>query len=339
MRICKKKLSVKVLAMMIAVLFLIGALPVTVFADGASLLTLEELRAQNGAISIEAYNIGQGFLVEPTLYAKEDGKSAGDITLELLSDLGLAYEGNSSYFSGFEFDDSVEPDYPAYLQDYLEDGCVYEENDAPDGYLGEYDYSEYAGWCFTINDWWASLGVDSACPGEEISDYNTGEEIVLGDVIRWHFTVYGFGIDCGFANNAMAEWMGGNLFIQEDKSDLLFMLAAIHDYYGNLAEDTVYETALAVAADPLATTQEITAQEAILTAYVQNTFLGGGDTPEVIYGDANNDGEVNSSDLVIFTTALLSNEAVSDAFDFNGDGVFNILDFIRLKKTIAKMVG
>ena len=46
-------------------------------------MTLEQLREQNGAITVEAYNIGQGFLVEPSLYSK-GVKSTGDITVDFL---------------------------------------------------------------------------------------------------------------------------------------------------------------------------------------------------------------------------------------------------------------
>lgn len=345
MRTSTKKVPSKMLAMMIAIVLIVAILPVTVFASAEeednvyetalavaadplataeeiaaqkailtayienkflaagdnSLLALEELRAEYGAISIEAYNIGQGFLLEPSLYSKAEEKSAGDITIDLLTEKGLNYSGSSSYFSGFEFDDSVEAIYPAYLQSYLDDGEVSEQNDESDGYLGEFDYSMYGGWCFTINDWWASYGASDAYPGQEISDYNTGEQMTLGDIIRWHFTVYGYGVDCGFANNAMAESMGGNLFIQEDKSDLIFALAAINDYYGNSAASE--------------------------------------ENPDVECGDANGDGTIDSTDLVIFTTALLRNEDVNDAFDLNSDGAFNILDLIRLKKIIVGIVG
>ncbi len=75
----------------------------------------------------------------------------------------------------------------------------------------------------------------------------------------------------------MAEYMGGNLFTQEDKSDLIFALAAINDYYGNLDTDDVYETALAVAADPLASANDIAAQEAALADYIEDTFLSAGE--------------------------------------------------------------
>ena len=238
----------KLLSLFLALVMVLSLVPTTVFAtDTEERLTLEELREQKGAITVEAYNIGQGFLIEPSLYAKE-GKSVGDITVNFLESNGLTYRGDTSYFSGFEFDDTVAPQYPSYLEPYL--GELDTTGD-DDGYLSEFDYSPYSGWCYTINDWWASYGASDTYPGQQINDYNTGEPVTLGDVIRWHFTVYGYGADCGFPNNAMAAQMGGNLFTQEDKSDLIFALAAINDYYGNLDTDDVYETALAVAAVPL----------------------------------------------------------------------------------------
>ena len=257
----------KFVGLVMAVVMMIGILPKGVYAE--DLLTLEELRQSYGALSVECYNIGLGFLVEPTLYLKE-GKSTGDITVDVLEKKNIAYRGNTSYFSGFEFDDTVEPCYPPYLEPYaMEFDGIGDGN----GYLEEFDYSWHAGWCYTINDWWASFGADSSYPGGELIDYNTGENVVLGDVIRWHFSVFGYGVDCGFPDNVMVEYMGGNLFIQEDKSDLIFILAAINDYYGNLDTDEVYETALAVAGDPLATADEIHLQEELLAQYIEDTYF------------------------------------------------------------------
>ncbi len=264
MHICKK-----ILATLLAVSMMLCFLPVTALGAEEEKLTLEELREKYGAITVEAYNIGQGFLVEPSLYSK-NGRSAGEITVDFLASEGISYQGSTSYFGGFAFNDKIQAEYPDYLTPYL--GELESVGDG-DGYLAEFDYSYYAGWCFTINDWWSSLGAESAYPGKEIKDYNTGEMVTLGDVIRWHYTVYGYGADCGFPGNVMAEFMGGNLFTQEDKTDLIFLLAAIHDYYGNLSTDEVYEQALAVAADPLASAADIGAQEEILTSYIEDTFL------------------------------------------------------------------
>ena len=307
----------RILSILLAVIMVFTMIPLTAFATENDLMTLEELREQNGAISIEAYNLGHGFLVEPSLYEKE-GKSVGDITVDFLESNGLTYSGSTSYFSGMEFDDTLAPEYPEYLEPYL--GELEECGDG-DGMLAEFDYSMYAGWVFTINDWWASYGASDSYPGQQITDYNTGEPVALGDIIRWHFTVYGYGADCGYPSNVMAEFMGGNLFTQEDKSDLLFALAAIKDYYGNLDTDDVYETALAVAADPLASANDIAEQETILADYIEDTFLSAGEqeTPREAQ---------DVSAVLNATMAQLANTVKEPAFGTNA-GEWTVLSLAR----------
>ena len=274
------KITKKILSMILALVLVLGLLPATAFAaDSPNLMSLEELREVKGAFAVEAYNLGQGFLVEPSLYDKVSGKSVSEITGDILTSKNIEFRGDFSnegivtYFSGLKFDDSLEAQYPEYLQPLVDSGDISETNDDPDGILSEFDYSMYSGWVFTINSWFASFGADQSFPGEDITDYNTGELVTLGDIIRWHFTVYGYGADCGIVGNMMAEMMGGNLFEQAEKSELIFILAAINDYYGNLDTDSVYETALAVAADPLATAAAVAAQEAALTVYIEDTFF------------------------------------------------------------------
>ena len=130
----------RILSILLATVMVFTMIPLTAFATENDLMTLEELREENGAISIEAYNLGHGFLVEPSLYAKE-GKSVGDITVDFLESNGLTYSGSTSYFSGMEFDDTLAPEYPEYLEPYL--GELEESGDG-DGMLSEFDYSMYA---------------------------------------------------------------------------------------------------------------------------------------------------------------------------------------------------
>ncbi len=58
----------------------------------------------------------------------------------------------------------------------------------------------------------------------------------------------------------------------------------------------------------------------------------------VICGDANDDGELNSLDMVKIITSLLTENIpeYSRASDLNGDGEINIIDLVALKKLLAK---
>ena len=60
----------RILSILLAVIMVFTMIPLTAFATENTLMSLEQLREQNGAITVEAYNIGQGFLVEPSLYSK-----------------------------------------------------------------------------------------------------------------------------------------------------------------------------------------------------------------------------------------------------------------------------
>lgn len=323
----------KILGIIVVVTMLTAMLPIISNASEA-LMTLEELREVKGAITIEVYNIGQGFLMEPSLYDKE-GKSTGDITVDALTRKNIAFQGDTSYFEGFEFNDKVSPVYPEYLEEFS--GEFDSEGDG-DGFLTEFDYFYQSGWCYTINDWWASWGADSSYPGETIIDYNTGEAMVLGDVIRWHFTLYGLGADCGFPGNLMAEWTVGNLFTQEDKSDLIFILAAINDYYGNSEEDDVYETALAVAANPLATAEEIAQAESTLRSYIENIS-----SHDILLGDPDFNNRITVSDAIVILKHVaditpLEGDALTAA-NVDKNNVVDIQDACCILRYIARITN
>ena len=325
----------KILCLTLTLTMMVTLLSVTAFADGGTLLTLEELREEKGAISIEVYNLGQGFLMEPSLYDKE-GKSTGDITVETITKKNISYMGDTSYFSGFEFDDTIEPVYPEYLAGYADS---FDSAGDGDGYLMEFDYSQQSGWCYTINDWWASWGADSSYPGGTLTDYNTGETFNLGDVIRWHFTVSGLGSDCGFPTNVMAEWTGGLLFVQEDKSELIFILAAINDYYGNSDEDDVYESALAVAANPLATAEEIAQAESTLRSYIDEKFF----SDDILPGDSDVNNRINVFDAVTILKHVaditpIEGDALTAA-DVDKNNVIDIQDACGVLRYIARITN
>ncbi len=60
-------------------------------------------------------------------------------------------------------------------------------------------------------------------------------------------------------------------------------------------------------------------------------------SPEPVKGDVNDDGVLNTSDLVALTSFLMADEAgiKTENADLNGDGKINIIDFITLKSLLA----
>lgn len=73
-----------------------------------------------------------------------------------------------------------------------------EENDGNDDeYLGEFDYGTMSGWMITVNDFMIDVG----CADWLLTDpENRGKcPSDLGNtyVVRWQFTLYGYGADLG----------------------------------------------------------------------------------------------------------------------------------------------
>ena len=61
------------------------------------------------------------------------------------------------------------------------------------------------------------------------------------------------------------------------------------------------------------------------------------DEVRIVIGDANGDGEINSSDLIVFRKLLISYKTgeFDECLDANGDGSFDICDLIRIKRHLA----
>jgi len=53
------------------------------------------------------------------------------------------------------------------------------------------------------------------------------------------------------------------------------------------------------------------------------------------YGDTNRDGTVNALDMAELRNCMLSDTAMDDSFDANGDSVIDARDLVRLKKVLA----
>ena len=62
---------------------------------------------------------------------------------------------------------------------------------------------------------------------------------------------------------------------------------------------------------------------------------------DLIYGDLNGDGEINSLDSVIMSRHILEIVEISDikAADLNGDGIVNTIDYQLLKQYILGIIN
>jgi len=228
------KKTARLLALLLTLVMAIGLMATPAIAE-------EDTTEYTVFISIEGFNLGHGFYVEPTAISIPAGSTAMDATRVLLEGAGLEYSptpwGGIGRIYGIH--PGVAPNPPSYITIEMEDGPA-------DGSLGSDDYTPgFSGWMFSINHYSAPVGADDLV----LSD---------GDVIRWQFTVEGWGADLGLGEDRGA--FGEPLYNRADKTALIRAL------FADGVSGEAIEAALAIIIDPLATQEEVTSALTTLQA-------------------------------------------------------------------------
>ncbi len=264
----------KALALLLAIVMVVSLLPTAVFA-----VESDEFKV---VVSMEGATLGQGLYVEPKAYTldeinaliaeegygpyTEDELTAGMATLAMLLDNGLDYQMTGSWDSGAYLSsvkdiDKGTVDIPAFI---TENGGP--DNDTHDGnddeYLGEFDYSYMSGWMITVNDFMIDVGC---------ADWNFQQGVADGKcqdygntyVVRWHFTLWGYGSDLGFST----DW--NTAYFEHANKDMLYAAyaestdddakaAALPTMMDLQASDTDVATALAALEPQTAAAPQLT---------------------------------------------------------------------------------
>ncbi|MDR2646851.1 MAG: DUF4430 domain-containing protein, partial [Oscillospiraceae bacterium] len=158
-------------------------------------------------IDFEGYNLGQGFYVAPVKLELPAGSTAADATAALFERENIESRGlDSGYLSDVKGFDKGTVSIPSYITEQP----GFEQTSAinADEWLGAGDYAEMSGWMYTINHAFGANGIN-------------GDVLNNGDVIRWQFTVWGYGLDLGVDNGWSAS---GPYYEQVDKSYLIRLL-------------------------------------------------------------------------------------------------------------------
>ena len=217
--------------------------------------------------SVEKFTIGQGYVVEPVSVEVSDDMTISDVFEKVMNEKGIKYTGSKDY--GYLYLQSIEnadtgiidiPEeiakMPSYESSYEYEGETYttsysapsnEKNDGntqPNKGLGEYSYNSMAGWMISVN-------------GDNDNGNLTPADIVKdGDVIRYQFSVYGWGADVGLSNYAGMEPLK-----VADKTTLTKELAKINEnkavWMNNEKVKIAYENAIKVATKLMATQDEV----------------------------------------------------------------------------------
>ncbi len=180
-------------------------------------------------ISVEASTLGLGFIEEPTKVPFYEGENVAEVTARFLKDRGRDFDytgtiADSFYLSQLETDWTDEEmeskmQIPQYIldmgeqtqQDYIDSGAN------GDGTLGEFCYGFMSGWMIS----------SSVCKG--LTPVGTSLwDAVDGDVIRWQYSLEGYGADLGYDNGWNEENGVQSQFIQADKDALYALLGAVN---------------------------------------------------------------------------------------------------------------
>jgi uncharacterized repeat protein (TIGR02543 family) len=170
------------------------------------------------AVSVEKFTLGQGYIIEPTLVTVPRGTQASIVITDLIDEnLGEGFYKNTGtpqlgfYLAAIK-DTPVpndDPPIPQHIRDAM--GDAYNPVNA-DEFLGEFDYYWMSGWMFCVNNSFPNVG-SAAWP------------LNNGDVMRWQFTLYGYGADLDADNS---EWGSTSLKPLANKDKLTWRVAEIN---------------------------------------------------------------------------------------------------------------
>jgi len=214
----------RVAAFLLAVIVLAGTIEMPSFADSSN--------QKRVIISAEGLSIGQGFYVEPRAYTykqindilsangyetySDDEMTAAAATIAMLLDTGAEFDFTgdmtSFYLSKVKGWDKGYCNPPQILFDGAKaqgmDLNDFIDEEDGDGYLGEFDYGMMTGWMITVNDAMINVGSGQYKLSEDHSSDAGYVDLQDDVVIRWQFTLYGYGADLGHSS----EWSGPALF-------------------------------------------------------------------------------------------------------------------------------
>ena len=216
-------------------------------AEDAEAVEVYEAAETDGVVyaTIEKLTIGQGYIQEPVKVNFSKGDTYADVMLQILKNLNLSYKSTTSqygfYLSAIQDDDNS----PAVIPQIILDALAKKDDDVStsrtnQGWLGEFDYTKYSGWMYTVNNTMPNVGMGNQAPAD-------------GDVVRFQFSVYGYGSDIGFG------YGGDPIIVAADKGTLIKKIAEINEASNQALYGDSYTAAMDVLKKVDATQAEVDA--------------------------------------------------------------------------------
>lgn len=203
-------------------------------------------------VSMDAQTIGLGYMIKPTIVHTTKYTQASVVITDMIKQniqekYGLALngytvkhvsepEGNYAYMntgsigSDFYLAQVYWPNQTnAQIAQYILDVCgdkiseTQVESDKQGKYLGEFDYYNMSGWMYSVSN----IGDSKlpSFPGVGAAGWRMRD----GEVMRWQFTVYGYGSDLNADNS---EWGSASITGDSgDKTALTYKIAQMREEY------------------------------------------------------------------------------------------------------------
>ena len=212
-------------------------------------------------VSMDAQTIGLGYMIKPTIVHTTKYTQASVVITDMIKQnirekYGLTLDGYATYHESepagtyaYMNTGSVLSDFylaqvywpnqqNAKIAQYILDVCgdkiseTQVENDKQGKYLGEFDYYNMSGWMYSISN----IG-DSKLPSFP-GVGAAGWRLRDGEVMRWQFTVYGYGSDLNADNS---EWGSASITGDSgDKTELTYKIAQMREEYKDASADKTY---------------------------------------------------------------------------------------------------
>lgn len=197
-------------------------------------------------ISVEKFNLGQGYIAEPSERSVKKYSTAAQVLNTVLNG-NMIYKGSltSDFYVSAIGDKNKNLDIPDFIKEV--DGVTITENRADDDYLSEFDYSNQSGWVYTVNG--------------EIPDVPASDYIIQhGDVVRFQFSLVS---DCADIYSTNTVNGAQKLYDFADKDELTKMIATVKNYsnfkdYMNInSNESDFNSALITAQRPDSTQRSV----------------------------------------------------------------------------------
>lgn len=214
-------------------------------------------------VSMDAQTLGLGYMIKPTVVHTTKYTLASTVITDAIVqnikeqyNLDLtgrttyhesepdggpyAYMNTGSVLKGFYLAQVYWPNQTnAQIAQYILDVCgdkiseTQVENDKQGKYLGEFDYYNMSGWMYSVSN----IG-DSKLPSFP-GVGAAGWRLRDGEVMRWQFTVYGYGSDLNADNS---EWGSASITGDSgDKTELTYKIAQMREEYKDASADKTYK--------------------------------------------------------------------------------------------------